>query len=36
MDRADELAVAGRARAGELSWAATAARTLDVYREVVS
>ena len=36
MDRADELAVAGRARAGELSWAATAAGTLDVYREVVS
>ncbi len=31
--RADELVVAGRARAAELTWEATAARTLAVYRE---
>ncbi|MET0458698.1 MAG: glycosyltransferase family 1 protein, partial [Ilumatobacteraceae bacterium] len=33
--RADELSVAGRARAGELTWDAAAARTLDVYRDVL-
>lgn len=32
--RADELAAAGRARAGELTWAATAAATRHVYRSV--
>ena len=34
--RADELAVAGRARAAELTWDAAAERTVDVYREAVS
>ena len=34
--RADELAVAGRARAAALTWDAAAERTLGVYREAVS
>jgi glycosyltransferase involved in cell wall biosynthesis len=33
--RAAELAVAGRRRAAELTWDATAQRTLDAYRDVV-
>jgi glycosyltransferase involved in cell wall biosynthesis len=32
--RADELRKKGRERAGEFTWATTAARTLEVYREV--
>lgn len=34
LDRRAELAAAGRARARELTWAAAAERTLDVYREL--
>ena len=34
--RADELAIAGRARAAALTWDAAAERTLSVYREAVS
>ncbi|MET0145979.1 MAG: glycosyltransferase family 1 protein [Ilumatobacteraceae bacterium] len=33
-DRSDELAAAGRTRAGALTWDAAAARTLAVYREL--
>jgi glycosyltransferase involved in cell wall biosynthesis len=33
--RGDELAAAGRRRAGELTWDAAAQRTLDAYRDVV-
>jgi glycosyltransferase involved in cell wall biosynthesis len=33
--RRDELAAAGRARAATMTWEAAAARTLDVYREVL-
>jgi glycosyltransferase involved in cell wall biosynthesis len=33
--RRDELSAAGRARAGELTWAATADRTLAAYQELV-
>ena len=34
-DRRAELAAAGRARAGELTWGIAAQRTLDVYRELL-
>ena len=35
-DRRDELSLRSTARAGELSWAHSAQRTLDVYRELVA
>ena len=35
LGRADELRVLGRARVAGLSWAATAAATADVYRELL-